>query len=239
MAKAAVHQLCQSLAAKNSGMPSGAAAVAILPWVPASVQCTAITPEGGHAGGLKKEHHSGALGSVQVLCFSSHSHLQARPIGNLRLSVNGRLSFNLALGQNRLQPPTCGPECRNSSDRKWMNGMKERILCIIYFPKIQNSSLLPLASLANITFGPLGVFISNRSDQWAFQILSSNNHYNWIYWFTLLKSHCMNCTTHSRMTFYYAHLLGDEISWVIVLLCNANKHFSHFPGTSNKQNELI
>ncbi|XP_067456015.1 quinoid dihydropteridine reductase a [Thunnus thynnus] len=31
MAKAAVHQLCQSLAAKNSGMPSGAAAVAILP----------------------------------------------------------------------------------------------------------------------------------------------------------------------------------------------------------------
>lgn len=33
MAKAAVHQLCQSLAAKNSGMPPGAAAVAILPWV--------------------------------------------------------------------------------------------------------------------------------------------------------------------------------------------------------------
>ncbi|XP_020504137.1 quinoid dihydropteridine reductase a [Labrus bergylta] len=31
MAKAAVHQLCQSLAAKNSGMPSEAAAVAILP----------------------------------------------------------------------------------------------------------------------------------------------------------------------------------------------------------------
>lgn len=31
MAKAAVHQLCQSLATKNSGMPSGAAAVAILP----------------------------------------------------------------------------------------------------------------------------------------------------------------------------------------------------------------
>lgn len=31
MAKAAVHQLCQSLAAKNSGMPPGAAAVAILP----------------------------------------------------------------------------------------------------------------------------------------------------------------------------------------------------------------
>lgn len=31
MAKAAIHQLCQSLAAKNSGMPSGAAAVAILP----------------------------------------------------------------------------------------------------------------------------------------------------------------------------------------------------------------
>lgn len=31
MAKAAVHQLCQSLAAKNSGMPSGATAVAILP----------------------------------------------------------------------------------------------------------------------------------------------------------------------------------------------------------------
>ncbi|KAF0040025.1 hypothetical protein F2P81_008260 [Scophthalmus maximus] len=31
MAKAAVHQLCQSLAAENSGMPSGAAAVAILP----------------------------------------------------------------------------------------------------------------------------------------------------------------------------------------------------------------
>ncbi|XP_068571322.1 quinoid dihydropteridine reductase a [Cebidichthys violaceus] len=31
MAKAAVHQLCQSLAAKNGGMPSGAAAVAILP----------------------------------------------------------------------------------------------------------------------------------------------------------------------------------------------------------------
>ncbi|KAM7417211.1 hypothetical protein PAMA_017043 [Pampus argenteus] len=31
MAKAAVHQLCRSLAAKNSGMPSGAAAVAILP----------------------------------------------------------------------------------------------------------------------------------------------------------------------------------------------------------------
>uniref|UniRef100_A0A3Q3FGT3 Quinoid dihydropteridine reductase a n=1 Tax=Kryptolebias marmoratus TaxID=37003 RepID=A0A3Q3FGT3_KRYMA len=31
MAKAAVHQLCQSLAAKNSGMPQGAAAVAILP----------------------------------------------------------------------------------------------------------------------------------------------------------------------------------------------------------------
>lgn len=41
MAKAAVHQLCQSLAAKNSGMPSGAAAVAILPWVPA------ITPDEG------------------------------------------------------------------------------------------------------------------------------------------------------------------------------------------------
>lgn len=47
MAKAAVHQLCQSLAAKNSGMPSGAAAVAILPWVEAFIQCTAITPEGG------------------------------------------------------------------------------------------------------------------------------------------------------------------------------------------------
>ncbi|KAM7389078.1 hypothetical protein PAMP_023075 [Pampus punctatissimus] len=31
MAKAAVHQLCRSLAAKNSGMPSGASAVAILP----------------------------------------------------------------------------------------------------------------------------------------------------------------------------------------------------------------
>ncbi|KAL6117280.1 qdpr [Pungitius sinensis] len=31
MAKAAVHQLCQSLAEKNSGMPPGAAAVAILP----------------------------------------------------------------------------------------------------------------------------------------------------------------------------------------------------------------
>ncbi|KAM9375344.1 quinoid dihydropteridine reductase a [Pholidichthys leucotaenia] len=31
MAKAAVHQLCQSLAGKNSGMPQGAAAVAILP----------------------------------------------------------------------------------------------------------------------------------------------------------------------------------------------------------------
>ncbi|XP_040904479.1 quinoid dihydropteridine reductase a [Toxotes jaculatrix] len=31
MAKAAVHQLCQSLAAKNSGLPSDAAAVAILP----------------------------------------------------------------------------------------------------------------------------------------------------------------------------------------------------------------
>uniref|UniRef100_A0A3Q2PUJ2 Dihydropteridine reductase n=1 Tax=Fundulus heteroclitus TaxID=8078 RepID=A0A3Q2PUJ2_FUNHE len=31
MAKAAIHQLCQSLAAKNSGMPAGAAAVAILP----------------------------------------------------------------------------------------------------------------------------------------------------------------------------------------------------------------
>ncbi|XP_029918283.1 quinoid dihydropteridine reductase a [Myripristis murdjan] len=31
MAKAAVHQLCQSLAGKNSGMPAGAAAVAILP----------------------------------------------------------------------------------------------------------------------------------------------------------------------------------------------------------------
>ncbi|KAJ0002769.1 hypothetical protein NQD34_007918 [Periophthalmus magnuspinnatus] len=31
MAKAAVHQLCQSLAAKNSGMPSEATAVAILP----------------------------------------------------------------------------------------------------------------------------------------------------------------------------------------------------------------
>ncbi|KAM9835477.1 dihydropteridine reductase-like [Syngnathus typhle] len=31
MAKAAVHQLCRSLAGKNSGMPSGAAAVAILP----------------------------------------------------------------------------------------------------------------------------------------------------------------------------------------------------------------
>nr|XP_020452068.1 dihydropteridine reductase [Monopterus albus] len=31
MAKAAVHQLCQSLAAKNSGMPAGATAVAVLP----------------------------------------------------------------------------------------------------------------------------------------------------------------------------------------------------------------
>ncbi|XP_051916529.1 quinoid dihydropteridine reductase a [Hippocampus zosterae] len=31
MAKAAVHQLCRSLASKNSGMPTGAAAVAILP----------------------------------------------------------------------------------------------------------------------------------------------------------------------------------------------------------------
>lgn len=31
MAKAAVHQLCQSLATKNGGMPLGAAAVAILP----------------------------------------------------------------------------------------------------------------------------------------------------------------------------------------------------------------
>lgn len=33
MAKAAVHQLCQSLAEKNSGMPADTAAVAILPWV--------------------------------------------------------------------------------------------------------------------------------------------------------------------------------------------------------------
>ncbi|XP_044801552.1 dihydropteridine reductase isoform X2 [Bubalus kerabau] len=31
MAKAAVHQLCQSLAGKNSGLPPGAAAVALLP----------------------------------------------------------------------------------------------------------------------------------------------------------------------------------------------------------------
>lgn len=31
MAKGAVHQLCQSLAGANSGLPSGSAAVAILP----------------------------------------------------------------------------------------------------------------------------------------------------------------------------------------------------------------
>lgn len=31
MAKGAVHQLCQSLAGKDSGMPSGAAAIAVLP----------------------------------------------------------------------------------------------------------------------------------------------------------------------------------------------------------------
>ena len=31
MAKAAVHQLCRSLAGKNSGLPPGAAAVALLP----------------------------------------------------------------------------------------------------------------------------------------------------------------------------------------------------------------
>uniref|UniRef100_A0A9L0RIL5 Dihydropteridine reductase n=1 Tax=Equus caballus TaxID=9796 RepID=A0A9L0RIL5_HORSE len=31
MAKSAVHQLCQSLASKNSGMPSGSTAVAVLP----------------------------------------------------------------------------------------------------------------------------------------------------------------------------------------------------------------
>ncbi|KAL6029862.1 hypothetical protein STEG23_037670 [Scotinomys teguina] len=31
MAKGAVHQLCQSLAGKNSGMPPGAAAIAVLP----------------------------------------------------------------------------------------------------------------------------------------------------------------------------------------------------------------
>ncbi|GAB5570924.1 dihydropteridine reductase [Prionailurus iriomotensis] len=31
MAKGAVHQLCQSLAGKNSGMPSGSAAIAVLP----------------------------------------------------------------------------------------------------------------------------------------------------------------------------------------------------------------
>lgn len=31
MAKGAVHQLCQSLAGKNSGMPTGAAAIAVLP----------------------------------------------------------------------------------------------------------------------------------------------------------------------------------------------------------------
>jgi NAD(P)-dependent dehydrogenase (short-subunit alcohol dehydrogenase family) len=33
MAKAAVHQLCQSLAGEDSGMPPGGVAVAILPWV--------------------------------------------------------------------------------------------------------------------------------------------------------------------------------------------------------------
>jgi dihydropteridine reductase len=33
MAKGAVHQLCQSLAGKNSGMPSEAAAIAVLPYV--------------------------------------------------------------------------------------------------------------------------------------------------------------------------------------------------------------
>uniref|UniRef100_A0A8D1LGI3 Dihydropteridine reductase n=1 Tax=Sus scrofa TaxID=9823 RepID=A0A8D1LGI3_PIG len=32
MAKGAVHQLCQSLAGKDSGMPSGAAAIAVLPY---------------------------------------------------------------------------------------------------------------------------------------------------------------------------------------------------------------
>lgn len=31
MAKGAVHQLCQSLAGKNSGMPARSAAVAVLP----------------------------------------------------------------------------------------------------------------------------------------------------------------------------------------------------------------
>ncbi len=31
MAKAAVHQLCQSLSGPNSGLPPGSAAVAILP----------------------------------------------------------------------------------------------------------------------------------------------------------------------------------------------------------------
>lgn len=31
MAKGAVHQLCQSLAGKDSGMPSGSAAIAVLP----------------------------------------------------------------------------------------------------------------------------------------------------------------------------------------------------------------
>lgn len=33
MAKAAVHQLCQSLSGDKGGLPIGAAAVAILPWV--------------------------------------------------------------------------------------------------------------------------------------------------------------------------------------------------------------
>uniref|UniRef100_A0A8D1T312 Dihydropteridine reductase n=1 Tax=Sus scrofa TaxID=9823 RepID=A0A8D1T312_PIG len=42
MAKGAVHQLCQSLAGKDSGMPSGAAAIAVLPsdWTPTSLLCS-------------------------------------------------------------------------------------------------------------------------------------------------------------------------------------------------------
>lgn len=36
MAKGAVHQLCQSLAGRNSGMPPGAAAIAVLPYVQAA-----------------------------------------------------------------------------------------------------------------------------------------------------------------------------------------------------------
>ena len=50
LAKAAVHQLVQSLGAENSGMPTDSLAVAILPWVLLSSFTSALLHQGKDSG---------------------------------------------------------------------------------------------------------------------------------------------------------------------------------------------